>query len=465
MLTLSRRQCRQFVALARRAFSVSTSRLGVVTGCARAGRDGPVLWAARDGVTLACGEVVAETAPELVFPLSLLAEADQRASEITLEPAGKQVACRYSVSGVPQLRKYVIPKDGTPVPELPRLSDPGEGFLDALRACAETTDREATRYALGCVRLRGKEGDLAATDSRQALIRRGFSFPFQDELLLPRPELLRSRELDGPVSVGLAGKSFVLRAANWTLWLPPGEGRFPKVEAVVPNPDEALASVEFDPADRDFLLERIEALPGASDAYFPVTVETSGGACLLRAGGTDADAPVEVLLPRSRATGQDVRIAMNRTYLSRALTFSGRLRLYGPDRVFSAADGPATYLAMALEAGSVVAPSAEAVRVGPDGQARPAVQVPKVKKETMNQDMKQTTTSPVTPTAAVPSEEGGADLAGLIRRADAAAATLSAALQDVRRLSSALRRRRKAERLVKTTLDGLRKLKTLDAAA
>lgn len=468
MITLSRRPCRQFVALARRALHVSRARLAGVTVAVASGRSGPVLWASKDGVTLALGDVEAGAKPEMAVPLSLIADVMQRASELTLEPAGKQVTCRYARAGVPQVQKVPAAKDAAPFPALPALADPGDGFLEALAGCAEVTDVESSRYALGCVRLRGKEGDLAATDSKQALIRSWFHFPFAEEVLLPRPALLQSRELEGPVRVGVAGKAFVLRAGEWTVWLLTGEGRFPKVEAVIPRVEDALTELRLDPADAAFLAEHIEGLPGVSDDFFPVTLDVSGGGCLLRARGRDQDAPVEIPLPRSRASGQDVRVAVPRSNIARAVALGADvIRIQNPNRPLVAVGDRTTYVWMPLEdQAAAVGPAANAVRIEPDShplRAAAAVPAARTRKETMS-TTQGTAVSTAAPAIAV-AQETGSDLTGLIRRADAATASLSTALKEVKWLGLALRKRRKAERLVKTTLEGIRKLKTLDAAA
>ncbi len=46
---------------------------------------------------------------------------------------------------------------------------------------------------MNCIRLRGAEGQIAATDTHQALIQTGFQFPWSDEILV-----MSSRALESP---------------------------------------------------------------------------------------------------------------------------------------------------------------------------------------------------------------------------------------------------------------------------
>jgi tetratricopeptide (TPR) repeat protein len=56
----------------------------------------------------------------------------------------------------------------------------------ALADASQITDPESSRYALGCIQLQGTSGKMAATDGRQILLQSGFTFPWQEDLLLPQ---------------------------------------------------------------------------------------------------------------------------------------------------------------------------------------------------------------------------------------------------------------------------------------
>jgi hypothetical protein len=123
-------------------------------------------------------------------------------------------------------------------------------LLAALRQAAETTDDTSTRYAFGCLRLRGEDGQVAATDGRQAFAAMGFRLPWQDALLVPssrvfgHESILRTSEF----KIGKSEDWVAFQGDTWTLWLlvetgsigalnipllkgaigPPAEGRKPK---------------------------------------------------------------------------------------------------------------------------------------------------------------------------------------------------------------------------------------------
>jgi len=87
---------------------------------------------------------------------------------------------------VPQTRTYQV--DDVPEslqrPDVELTTNP-PGLMAALKEASLTCDHNSARYALSCIRLRGETGGLAATDSRQLLEESGFSFPWDDDVLIP----------------------------------------------------------------------------------------------------------------------------------------------------------------------------------------------------------------------------------------------------------------------------------------
>ena len=59
-------------------------------------------------------------------------------------------------------------------------------FPAAFHEVCLTTAREATKYAMNRVLVKGKTGEIVATDSKQLLAWGGFQFPFHEDLLIPR---------------------------------------------------------------------------------------------------------------------------------------------------------------------------------------------------------------------------------------------------------------------------------------
>jgi CRISPR/Cas system-associated exonuclease Cas4 (RecB family) len=136
-------------------------------------------------------------------------------------------------------------------------------LLTALQHAYETTDAQSTRYALGCIQLRGASGSLATTDGRQMLMQNGFTFGFEDEVLIRPTSVFGASPLSttSPVFVGRGEKHFAVRTGPWTFYVPiDTEGRFPRVDDVIPRVANTQATVELHPADAAFLVENLPRL-------------------------------------------------------------------------------------------------------------------------------------------------------------------------------------------------------------
>src|SRR5205823_2058857 len=145
---------------------------------------------------------------------------------VTLEAAAPdRTIVRWEDRGIPQSREYVVPGlDDTlnPMPELPTSwTENAAGLLDALAEAVATAATENTRYALGCLQLRGP-GEIVATDGRQLLLSGGFNFPWTDDLLIPRSPVFACKDLprDDPISVGKTETHVIFRVGPWTLCFP-----------------------------------------------------------------------------------------------------------------------------------------------------------------------------------------------------------------------------------------------------
>ena len=110
---------------------------------------------------------------------------------VTLEAAGPgRTLLSWADRGIPRSRSYAVtPMENLATfPELPDRFEPVPAtLLDALVEAGGTTDADSTRYALGCLALRGDSSDLAATDGRQLLLQGGFAWPWVGTVLVRRP--------------------------------------------------------------------------------------------------------------------------------------------------------------------------------------------------------------------------------------------------------------------------------------
>jgi hypothetical protein len=276
---------------------------------------------------------------------------------------------------VPHARDYDPGKAApSPFPEWPDgAAANGPELLAALGEAMRTAACDTGRYALSHVLLRGGKGEVVATDGRQLLIQGGFSFPFADEVLVPRVMLFGARGLPaGEVLVARSADHVLFRVGPWTVALAIAKGgRFPNVDAVVPSPGGNSTCWRLGPGEAKALAQALPRLPGADEELAPVTVDLGRTAAVrARAGGQGR--PTELVLPASAVEGKAVRFVIDRQYLARALKLGfDSFQVLGPGRPLACRDGRRTYVWMTLDQ-TAVPPHPSPARAAPAGVPRPA---------------------------------------------------------------------------------------------
>ena len=205
-------------------------------------------------------------------------------------------------------RERTVAADKFPVLPTAFTANP-VGLLQALDAAAEVTAHEGVRYAIDCIQL-SPDGTINATDGRQALIQSGFTFPWQDAVLVPRNKVFTCAELpqDQPAAVARSGDWAAVSAGRWTVYLRINASRYPKVSQIVPDPDTAKARCQFSKDDVRFLVETLPQLPCDEENNFPVTIDLNGHIAI-RAKAADKEEKSqstnkESKTPRSRRESQ-----------------------------------------------------------------------------------------------------------------------------------------------------------------
>jgi len=410
-------------------------------------------------------------AASAALPLEALADFEGRDDSPVMLRSGEagRTTVHWGDRGIPQAREYAAaePASLARFPDPPARFEPcPAGLLDALAEAAGTTDEDSTRYALGCIALRGATADIAATDGRQVLIRDGFRWPWGGTVLVRRTPLFVSKEMprDRPVEVGKTETHVVLRAGPWTVWLAIQEGRFPHVDHVIPAVGSAATRLRLDPADAAFLAGALDRLPGGELTNTPVTVDCNGKVAV-RARGEGEDRPTELVLARSGYTGSPARICVNRAFLARAVGLGlDELEVGGPDQPVACRGGGRVYAFQPLSREGAIGPADDAIRIesGPAEPPSPAVRAgepPKARSTVSERTPRPSATPPADGGAEPPSNPGGAGLAPLIQEAVALHDALGEARARAARLIGALRRERKRSRLLTSTLAQLRALK------
>jgi len=478
MLTITRCQARRLAAVFRRH----------ALGLARRGPAPPLVLHADPGGGLRARFHHPPLAVEFIAPgeargegpvaLPLEAPADVAGRDegtVTIEAAepGRTVAS-WADRGIPRSRAYaVMPLANLAAfPGLPDRFEPIPAtMLEALAEAAATTDADSTRYALGCIALRGGSSDLAATDGRQVLLQGGFRWPWSGTVLVRRPPPLAGKELprDRPVEVGRTETHVVLRAGPWTLWLAiQADARFPDVDRAIPAAESAATRLRLHPADAAFLAGALDRLPGGELTNAPVTVDCNG-VVAVRARGEGEDRPTELVLARSGYTGSPARICINRAFLARAAGLGADIEVLGPGDPVACRGGGRVYAFQPLSTEGAIGPAADAIRIesGPFQSPSPAVrpgEPPKARSTVSERTPRPSATPPADGGTEPPDKPGGAGLAPLIQEAVALHDALGEARARAARLIGALRRERKRSRLLTSTLAQLRALKLQEVA-
>lgn len=106
-----------------------------------------------------------------------------------------KVEIHWEQAGVSQCRECplrALPQSYPDWPNRDVTNDPN--LVGALSNAMQIPTGGAGRLALTQVQLRGKQGDIVATDGRQLLITGGFQFPWKESLHVPRSSVFASRE-------------------------------------------------------------------------------------------------------------------------------------------------------------------------------------------------------------------------------------------------------------------------------
>jgi hypothetical protein len=362
-------------------------------------------------------------------------------------------------------------------PEVPAAwSEVPADLLTALAEATATSADDDTHYALSCLLLKAGRGghSVVATDGRQVLIRGGFVFPWDGDVLIRRSPIFASRELprDRPWAIGRTGTHVALRCDPWTILLEiQTSARFPRVDMIFPAPDAATARLRLDPADAVFLADALGRLPGSEINNAPVTVELNGQVAI-RARGPESEATTELVLSRSSYGGSPVRFQTGRDFLARAIRLGfGEVEVVDPSSPIVCRSGHHAYAWQPLDADSAIGPADDVTRIESPlhpQASRPPATPPRTSASMNERTTPQVSTGPATAASRsrleVVPDAATTGLVALIREAESLHGALGEARARSQKLIVALRRQRKQDRLMSATLNTLRQLKLQEVA-
>ncbi len=393
------------------------------------------------------------------------------------------VIVQWTDKGIPQTRVFAA-ADVVEMPHVCRQAgnEPGQftpierRFLTAMVNAVDTTDTESARYALNYIRLRGSDGQIAATDSRQAFVESGFAFPWQDAVLIPASGAFAANDFSGAEDV------LIGRSEDWiSIHLPVGRQgvnsctlhlkidkvrKFPNIDLQIPTQGSAATTLVLADDDVDFLLTSTKRLPGVQECNSPVTVDLNG-VVAVRAAEEDHSNPTELVLSNSRRIGNEILFNTNRNFLTRAAELGFReIYLNNAEAPAYCQDDRRTYIWMLLGAEGAVTANSQTIQIC--SPVNSSTHNPKQRTTTVMTTSQPTTSQPTTPR---PVEARPATTVNgepdptptLLTQAEALRDSLSRALSDTRDLITLIKRNQKQNRLVETTLRSLKQLEHIGA--
>jgi hypothetical protein len=272
----------------------------------------------------------------------------------------------------------------------------------------------------------------------------------------------------------------------WTFWLTlEKQGRFPTVENIIPTADSAKTRLCLSAEDTSFLLEVVPRLPTETDQQGRVTLDLNGRVALLAKG--DGPAPVtQVVLQNSQRNGDEVRLNTDRQFLVRAAQLGFReFELRDPESPIVCRDEHRIYLWSVLADGP-------ALTVGPDtvqlesplatATSRPATRPlppPRRARATLERNpnpMPRNRVAETLTASAAPPTNGSATLpkkpngesespgtfSSILQQAETAKISLRDAFSQINHLIGLLKRHRRQTSLMKSTIESLKQLQSLE---
>jgi hypothetical protein len=459
MIAISRVLARQFRAAARKC----------VNGRARAPDSDVVIRQIRGKLTLTAHypEVILQLASPaqseeedlLVVPMQAL-DVIQEAKADPIELHHKEKLkgeARCVENGLPHTKPIQLIEPGkqhTPPTRPKELISISESFLRGLHECGRCAAEYNGRFAVDRIQVRGKQGQVIATDTHKALIAGGFRFPFAEDLLIPVIPLFGMKELQSQeVRVGRTVTHLVVSVGPWRAWLGiQTKGRFPEVESLVPR--QAPTLVRFDLQDVTALLKVIARLPGANKENRPVTLELDG-TVTIRSLDTKSGETKEIHLGQSQVEGTAARLAVDRKILARALSLGCHTIRITPEKPLVAVGEAMTFIAMPLDPDLMVKPKEETRSSAPISVPEPLPTVPLPERR---EDMKPNEPNGRSPNGR-PEPPPTADTTDPLIVAEELRAALSEAAMKANKLVAILRTGRKEKKVLASVFAGLKQLK------
>ena len=409
------------------------------------------------------------------IPFEALAACEGRRDDLVrFDLADGQVTLHWTDANIPQAASFPT-VEPVSLPEPPSELAPIERtFLAAMAEACVTTDAESKRYALNCVRLRGTDGQIAATDGQQALVQTGFTFPWSDDVLVPATGAFVTKAIRAATSISLGRSTdwVFIRAEEWTVALQiEKDRRFPAIEAHIADVSSASTTMVIAEPDAMFLDQAAQRLPGAGEMNSPVTLDLNG-AVVVRAKSGEQSSITDLVLRNSRRQGEELKVSSNREYVRRAIQLGFReIHFRDADNPAFCHDDRRNYFRAVLSKDAVLKPDANATRiesptVGHTETTKPVSspshQSPLPDPIRNRFNMPTPTTNGIQQSTPEAAGANGKTLSALIDEGEQLRATLRDVLSRTNALVVGLKRQRQQSNAMRSALKSLRAMQVIE---
>jgi len=360
------------------------------------------------------------------------------------------------------LHRFLTGKTVNALPHQPANTStfPKERLLNALTNAMLCVDKDTAKSNLTGICLRGATSQIVSTSGVQLLVQDGFDFDTwgESDVICPVSKIFTSkevREIDADdIAVGLVSGHVYFSLGNVEFYLKAIDGRFPKVSQLL-EPAEGTTYLNVHPTDVQFILDRIDKLPGGTSNESPVYLSLDV-AQWIRAYDTEQKTGVTLELSRSKYAGQPVSVSLNRQFLKNALQFACWKIGIDPtgDRALIFKGDDKTFVCMPLTGKEPEAESMEVIASATQPAVSPvaskvAAPTPALAPTPVKRRRRTVKRDVVTPTAGK---------ATLLLTAEKIRTDLRNSLLQVNSLIREVKAQRQKDRLLQNTMDNLRKL-------
>jgi hypothetical protein len=435
----------------------------------RSGPDGLLIHSQQEDIAVAYRQSGSFASESVALPGQVLKDVEGNGNTpVQLELVGPgQCLVRWEENGVPRAQDYDT-VDLTSVPPVPAAPKefvcPGPDFLTALDQALQTVRADAVRPALARVQLRSS-GGIVGSDGWQLLLQGGFTFPWAEDLLIPKTGVFGYADVSRQqeVLLGRTDSHVVVQAGPWSVYLPiDRQPRYPRAEDVIPRLTSEVTHWRLSPEDADFLRRSLPKLPGEDGDDSPVTVDL-GERVAVRARALGQERGTELVLTGSTVTGKAVTLHTQRRFLLRALQLGfTTFAVVKAEAPVQCQEGQRTYVWVPLASKGALAPSEHDLQISSGGKPESAPistapierRAPPVTTPQKNGHA----ADPIkdTPVAAERPEGGCSE--DVVQQTQELQGVLRDVLTRTSRLLQALKQQRKHSRLMRATLSSLRQL-------